>query len=68
MFPRLLRDDKAQATVEYILMLSFVALLGAILSKKFLGPLMGYVTTTLDQKLGSSLFSRGGMHGRFPAP
>lgn len=62
---RLLDDEGAQATTEYILMLSIIVMICIGILKKILTPLFSKITKNLMKSLDGLLFAPGAFHS-FP--
>ena len=56
------QDDQAQATTEYIIMLSLVVVLAIAILRNFLAPQFKKLNETLVKKLNEGLFQKGSMH------
>mgnify|MGYP001568759106 FL=1 len=58
-------NEDAQATVEYMLMLSITVMIAVGITKKILGPLYIKLTKNLMKTMDNALFTPGGFHS-FP--
>lgn len=57
----LLRDDSAQATTEYVLLLSIVTAFVLILANKLIKPVLGKAMESIAKKMDDAMFS-GDLH------
>lgn len=62
---RFLRDERGQATAEYILILSVALALMAIVIKRLIKPAYEKLRTFLVARLETALFGKGDFH-KFP--
>lgn len=62
---RFLKDERAQATTEYILMLSFAVMLVMMVITRLLRPGFARLTENLSNTFEKRLFRSGAMH-QFP--
>lgn len=62
LFGRFWREDQAQVTVEYILILSIGVMLAVMVIKKILAPSMDRISKSILGSINSVLFNKQTMH------